>query len=59
MRRRDFIRTIGGAGSAAWPFAARAQPARLPIIGFLGNDPTAWSPWTAAFVERLRELGWI
>src|SRR5262249_20726093 len=28
-------------------------------IGFLGVDTTSWSPWAAAFVERLRELGWI
>jgi putative tryptophan/tyrosine transport system substrate-binding protein len=56
MRRRDFIALIGGA--TAWPLAARAQ-AKLPTIGFHGADASAWSPWTAAFVERLRELGWI
>jgi hypothetical protein len=28
-------------------------------IGFLGVEATVWSPWTAALVERLRELGWI
>src|SRR4029077_20675888 len=45
----------------AWPLAARAQqPAKVPIIGFLGpGTPSAWSAWTAAFVQRLRELGWI
>jgi putative tryptophan/tyrosine transport system substrate-binding protein len=58
MRRRDFISLTGGA--IAWPLAARAQTAgKLPIIGFLGTDPAAWSQWTAAFVGRLRELGWI
>ena len=37
-----------------------AQQARkLPTIGFLGADPTAFTPWTNAFVSRLRELGWI
>jgi putative ABC transport system substrate-binding protein len=36
------------------------QPAKVPIIGFLGpGTPSAWSAWTAAFVQRLRELGWI
>ena len=59
MRRRDFVTLLGGA--AAWPVAARAQqPAKLPTIGFLGaNRPSAQSEWTAAFVQRLRELGWI
>jgi putative tryptophan/tyrosine transport system substrate-binding protein len=59
MRRRDFIKVIVGS-VAAWPLAARAQqPAKLPTIGFLGADASAFSPWTAAFVARLGELGWI
>src|SRR5215831_11159206 len=60
MRRREFVALLGGA-AAAWPLAARAQPtARLPTIGFLGTAAaSAWAPWTAAFVQRLRELGWI
>jgi putative ABC transport system substrate-binding protein len=58
MKRRQFITLLGGA--AAWPFAARAQqPAKLPTVGFLGTDASGWSPWTAAFVRRLLELGWI
>ena len=58
--RRKFLATLGGA-AAAWPLAARAQqPGKLPIIGFLGaNTPSVQSQWTAAFVQRLRELGWI
>jgi putative ABC transport system substrate-binding protein len=60
MRRREFITLLGGAATA-WPLAARAQqPAKLPTIGFLGTAaPSAWAPWTAAFVQRLHELGWI
>ena len=59
MRRREFITLLGGA-TASWPVAARAQQAgKLPTIGFLGADASAFSPWTAAFVARLRELGWI
>ena len=59
MRRREFIMLFGGA--AVWPRAARAQQsAKLPTIGFLGAaTPTSWSQWTGAFVQRLRELGWI
>jgi putative tryptophan/tyrosine transport system substrate-binding protein len=59
MRRRAFIEGIA-ASAAAWPLAARAQqPGKLRTIGFLGTDASVWSPWTAAFVQRLRELGWI
>ena len=57
MRRRDFISLMGGT-AAAWPLAAQAQQTRLPIIGFVGTDAAAWSPWTTAFVQRLHELGW-
>jgi putative ABC transport system substrate-binding protein len=58
MGRRKFIRLLGGA--AAWPFAARAQqPSKLPTIGFLGANPSIESQRVAAFVQRLRELGWI
>ena len=57
--RREFIAALGGA-AVAWPLAARAEHAgKLPTIGFLGADASAFSPWTAAFVARLRELGWI
>jgi putative ABC transport system substrate-binding protein len=59
MRRREFITLIGGA--AAWPLAAWAQqPGKLPTIGFLGSGtPSTNSQWLAAFVQRLRELGWV
>ena len=58
MRRRTFIMLLGCA--AAWPLAARAQQPKLPTVGFLGaTTPSAQSQWTAAFVQRLRELGWI
>src|SRR5215470_11192510 len=59
-KRRDFITLLGGA-AAAWPLALRAQqPGKMLTIGFLGaTTPALQSQWTAAFVQRLRELGWI
>jgi putative ABC transport system substrate-binding protein len=56
MRRREFIT---GFGAVAWPVMARAQPARLPTIGFLGQSTAAAeSQRVVPFVQRLRELGW-
>ena len=60
MNRREFITLLGGA-AATWPLAARAQqPPRCRLLGFLGlfSTPSAWAPWTTAFQQRLRELGW-
>jgi ABC-type uncharacterized transport system substrate-binding protein len=60
MGRREFVALLGSAAAAACPLGARAQPAgKLPTIGFLGaNTSSVQSRWTAAFVQRLRELGW-
>jgi len=60
MERRKFITLLGGA-AAAWPLPASAQQAKsIPRIGFLGaGTPSTWKPWVAAFVQRLRELGWV
>jgi len=60
MRRREFITLLGGA-AAAWPLAARAQQdARARTIGFMSaNASSALSSEIDAFVQRLRELGWI
>jgi putative ABC transport system substrate-binding protein len=59
MRRREFLSTLGSAAVAS-PVAAWAQQSRLPTIGFLGaNSASAQAEWTAAFVQRLHELGWF
>ena len=60
MRRREFITLLGGA-AAVWPLAGRAQqPVKLPTIGYLGpNSRLLDGQRLGAFVQRLRELGWI
>jgi putative ABC transport system substrate-binding protein len=63
LRRREFMAVMVGAALApmAAPLPALAQQrGKLPIIGFLGAaTPTAWSSFLSAFLDRLRELGWV
>ena len=59
LKRHEFIMLLGG--TVAWPLAARAQrqTAKLPTIGYLGpTSPENKGRNTAAFLQRLRELGW-
>jgi len=59
LRRRQFIKLLGSA-AATWPLSARAQQmGKLPTVGFLGASASGFAPWAAAFVARLRELGWV
>jgi putative tryptophan/tyrosine transport system substrate-binding protein len=61
MRRREFITLIGGA-VASWPLAGRAQQERMRRIGVLSNpgpDDAEMQTRSAAFVQGLRDLGWI
>src|ERR1700746_1697535 len=60
MRRRDFI-TLLGSAAVAWPLVGRAkQGRRVPIIGYVApSNPLIPSRSTGAFLQRLRELGWI
>jgi putative tryptophan/tyrosine transport system substrate-binding protein len=60
MKRRAFLTLLGGS-AVSWPLAARAQqPAKLPTIGYLGGGGSInQRAWVDAFVQRLRELGWI
>src|SRR5262245_65216065 len=56
MNKREFITLLGGA--AAWLLAARAQPAKLPTIGFLGSDsPDRYAVLLRGFRVGLKATG--
>jgi putative ABC transport system substrate-binding protein len=59
MRRREFITLIGGA-AATRPFAALAQQAAMPVIGYISAQlPEDGEPRAAVFRRGLQEVGYV
>jgi putative tryptophan/tyrosine transport system substrate-binding protein len=60
MRRREFIKLIGGSVATAWPLAARAQQSAMPVIGFISSRSQKESTTVVdAFRQGLRDLGYV
>ncbi len=60
MRRREFVTSVLGGAFGLWPAVLHGQPARSPVIGFLGlTTRQQWDRYLASFLDGLRDQGFV
>jgi putative ABC transport system substrate-binding protein len=58
MRRREFIKLLGGVGLIQWPRSAAGQQNRPPVVGVLRPNPKINETFFEPFGRYMRAIGW-